>query len=302
MTAVPQESHKARSPGATRPQGLPEGERLFNNLLASKPPKQRRLGVLIAAAILHIPLILYAWFAQISPRIDAWQDETIRAILVPELDRATPMAGPRAPELPKVNPAPKAAPAAAAPVRALPSNPTPGLPVPTIATVPPPAEPTGQTGAVGGTGTGGKSLTERLTPPADPVLFGRIETRPAVGIDAVRERLAGSIQAFNDSVAAEVAAAERATDWTMKDKDGNRWGVSPGKLHLGKVTLPLPVAFQTPPGRRDEVNARLRSYNEIEQQSARAQIKDSFEERVKEIRKRKDRERAEKRKAVTTGN
>jgi hypothetical protein len=256
--------------------------------------------VWVIAAVLHIPFLLYVWFAQVAPRIEEWQDENIRAILVPEIDRAQPMSGPRAPPAPKVAAANAQAPPPAAPVRALPTNVIPGIPEPGVPTVPPAAERTAGApgGAVGGTG---RTLTERLTAPADPILFGRIETKPAVGIDAVRERLATSIQAYNDSVAAEVAAAERATDWTVRDKDGKRWGVSPGKLHLGDITLPLPLAFQPPPGRRDEYNSRIRSYNEIEQQSARAQIKDSFEERVKEIRKRKEQERAEKRKAVTTG-
>jgi hypothetical protein len=162
------------------------------------------------------------------------------------------------------------------------------------------AEPAGAPGGV--VGGSGRTLGDRLTPPADPILFGHVQPAPATGIAGVRERVAGSIQAINDSVAAEVAAAERATDWTVKDKDGKRWGVSPGKLHLGDITLPLPLAFATPPGRRDEMNARVRSYNEIEAQSSRAQIKDSFQERVKAIRARKDRERAEKRKAVTTSN
>ncbi|MGH7463344.1 MAG: hypothetical protein ACREMA_20235, partial [Longimicrobiales bacterium] len=73
-----------------------------------------------------------------------------------------------------------------------------------------------------------------------------------------------------------------------------RWGVSPGKLHLGGITLPLPLAFNTPPGRRDEVNSQLRNWSEIQAQATRGEIKESFEDRVKEIRKRKDRERAEK--------
>ena len=298
MTVVPQESQKARRSDAPKPQGLPEDRQLFANLLASKPPKQRRLGVWLIAGALHIPLLIYVWFAQISPRIEAWQGETYRTILVPE-DRGAAMSGAKAPAVPKVNTAPPAAAAPAAPIRTLPSNPTPGIPQPTTPIAPPVAEPAGSGGVVGGSG---RSLGERMTAPADPILFGRVYPAAPTGIAGVRERVAGSIQAINDSVAAEVAAAERATDWTVKDKDGKRWGVSPGKLHLGDITIPLPVAFATPAGRRDEMNGRLRSFNEIEAQSSRAQIKDSFEERVKAIRARKDRERNEKRKAVTTSN
>jgi hypothetical protein len=104
--------------------------------------------------------------------------------------------------------------------------------------------------------------------------------------------MADRLRQFNDSIMAERLAAERSKDWTVTGEDGKRWGVSPGKLHLGDITLPLPLAFATPPGRRDEVNARTQSWSEIEAQATRAESKDNFRDRVKEIRKRKERERA----------
>ena len=298
MSVVPQESQSARKTPAPKPKGLPSGDPLFTNLLASKPPKQRRLGVWLIAAALHVPLVLYAFFAHIAPRIEAWQEETFRTIMMAE-EPAQPMSGP-------VAGAPAAAQPARPPAQVSPqdtrrlSEPTAaGIPTPGSVPPPPSGEPTGATTTGAG---GGRSLTDRLAPPSDPVLFGRVEVSPPTGIETVRERVAGTLRAYNDSVAAALAAAENATDWTVKDKDGKRWGVSPGKLHLGGVTLPLPVAFATPPGRRDEVAARNRSYTEIEQQATRMQLKDSFEERVKAIRDRKERERAEKRKPVTTSN
>src|SRR5262245_16968961 len=199
MSVVPQESQKARRSNAPKPQGLPGDRQLFANLLASKPPKQRRLGVWLIAGALHIPLLVYVWFAQISPRIEAWQGETYRTILVPE-DLGSAMSGPKAPPAPKVNTAPPAAaaPAPATTIRALPTNPTPGIPQPTTPITPPVAEPSGAGGIVGGNG---RSLGERMTPPADPILFGRVIPSAPTGIAGVRERVAGSIQAINDSVA-----------------------------------------------------------------------------------------------------
>jgi hypothetical protein len=76
--------------------------------------------------------------------------------------------------------------------------------------------------------------------------------------------LATRVTAINDSMNA-VAEAERAlTDWTYTDSEGKRWGVTPGKIHLGDLTIPLPFGFGTPVGK----------------------------ERAQAIRERRDRERA----------
>jgi hypothetical protein len=118
--------------------------------------------------------------------------------------------------------------------------------------------------------------------------------------DVVRARVAAQLQQFNDSVAAEGAAAARATDWTVKDGNGGRWGVSPGSLHLGNVTVPLPFALSTPPGRREEVAGRIRSWTEIQDQAARAEGRQIFDDRVRAIRERADQERAAGTPASTT--
>ena len=300
MSVVPQESQPVRQTSAPKPKGLAGGEPLFNNLLASKPPKQRRLGVWFVAALLHVPLFLYAFFAHLVPRIEAWHEETFRVIAVVE-EPTKPISGPTSAPQSRavVQPARPPAQVSREETRRLTEPTVAGIPAPGSTPPPPSGEPTGAPKTGGG---GARTLTDRLAPPADPVLFGRPELTPPTGIETVRERVAGTLKTYNDSVSAALAAAEKATDWTVKDKDGKRWGVSPGKLHLGDITLPLPLAFNTPPGRRDEVAARNRSYNEIENQAMRAQLKDSFEERVKAIRDRKDRERAEKRKPVTTSN
>jgi hypothetical protein len=110
--------------------------------------------------------------------------------------------------------------------------------------------------------------------------------------DRVRARVASQLQEYNDSVAAEAAAGARATDWTVKDGNGGKWGVSPGSIHLGNVTLPLPFALSTPPGRREEVAGRLRSWTEIQDQATRVEGRQIFDERVRAIRERAEQERA----------
>jgi hypothetical protein len=106
--------------------------------------------------------------------------------------------------------------------------------------------------------------------------------------EVVRDRVAAQLQEYNDSVAAESAARARATDWTVKDGNGGRWGVSPGAIHLGAVTLPLPFEFRPSP----EVAGRVRSWTEIQQQAARVEGQEIFDERVRAIRERAEAERA----------
>jgi hypothetical protein len=103
-----------------------------------------------------------------------------------------------------------------------------------------------------------------------------------------------SIDAWNDSVAAEIDAARAATDWTTTDASGNRWGISPGKLHLGKVTLPLPIYFGPSNGvQRDELAKRAYELGDIERGASSGAVRETLKERAKAIRQRRDAERAQ---------
>jgi hypothetical protein len=139
------------------------------------------------------------------------------------------------------------------------------------------------------------TVRERLTPQVgDPRLFNRPADplSPTLEpMDNVRARVYAALEAYNDSMAGAAADAARAMDWTVKDANGGRWGVSPGQLHLGSISLPLPFGFQVPPGRRDEYNERLRVFNETQQQARRAEAEKGFKERVNDIRARKDAQR-----------
>jgi hypothetical protein len=72
----------------------------------------------------------------------------------------------------------------------------------------------------------------------------------------------------------------------VKDDKGGKWGVSPGALHLGSITLPLPIGFSTPPDRRDELNRRIADWTAIEAQRARADVEARIKERANEVKKR----------------
>jgi hypothetical protein len=105
--------------------------------------------------------------------------------------------------------------------------------------------------------------------------------------DRVRARVATELQQYNDSVAAEAAARARALDWTVKDGNGNRWGISEGVLHLGSLRIPVEVPLG------DELKARERTWTEIQLQAGSVETRSAFDERVRAIRERKDRERTQ---------
>lgn len=113
--------------------------------------------------------------------------------------------------------------------------------------------------------------------------------------------LAGRLEAWNDSVAAVEAAEAGARDWTVQDGSGGRWGISPGVLHLGDTSVPLP-SFEMFAGARDDVADRVWQWNDIQRQGTQVQLRDSWKERARAIRARRDAERrAEQRPDTTRG-
>lgn len=105
--------------------------------------------------------------------------------------------------------------------------------------------------------------------------------------------LQGRIADWQDSMAVAAAAERALTDWTRTDAQGRKWGVADGQLHLGDVTLPLPFAFGTPVGRRDEIRQRQWEWEEITRGAASGEVRDSWKDRARAIRERRDRERAQ---------
>ncbi|HAT37557.1 MAG TPA: hypothetical protein DCS75_03630 [Gemmatimonadetes bacterium] len=112
--------------------------------------------------------------------------------------------------------------------------------------------------------------------------------------------LSNRIVAWYDSVSIARAAEDRLTDWTFTDSNGGRWGVADGKIYLGDVALPLPLSFGTPVGPGNIQALRVWEFEEIERQSQRYLIEQTWKERAEAIRARRDRERAAAR-ADTSG-
>ena len=143
------------------------------------------------------------------------------------------------------------------------------------------------------------SARDRLAPRVvDPRLWAPMVLVPVEPtLEEVEARIAAAVELLSDSALAEAEAALRARDWTVTDDEGGRWGISPGKLHLGKVTLPLPIWLPVDL----EAEAENRRWYELDQALERTRILDTFEDRVRAIRERRDRERAERREAENGG-
>lgn len=125
----------------------------------------------------------------------------------------------------------------------------------------------------------------RLWAPVDPE-FTRLSRE-----DLMRILLSAELEDAADSMALAQELAERMTDWTYTDDDGGRWGVSPGKLHLGDITLPLPFGFGAPPMVREQNANRIWAWEDIQRGAASKGVRDYWKERAEAIRARRDAER-----------
>jgi len=140
----------------------------------------------------------------------------------------------------------------------------------------------------------------RRVGPGDPRLWGALEPEVITPTpDEILElRLLATIEAMTDSALAEAERAQRALDWTHTDDEGRRWGFSPGQIHLGDVSLPLPFGFGPPPdytGERAEMAFRL---SDIDRAARVLGPRRSWKERAEAMRERREeRRRAETAKA-----
>ncbi|MGI9183296.1 MAG: hypothetical protein ACR2H9_22685 [Longimicrobiaceae bacterium] len=104
------------------------------------------------------------------------------------------------------------------------------------------------------------------------------------------EQLQGRLDALNDSISGDAERARRATNWTVKDKQGRRWGASPEGIHLGGVTLP-PIRMQGDRDKELAAQEKERQRQEIIRQAEDAERRQVREERIRATRERRDAER-----------
>lgn len=184
-----------------------------------------------------------------------------------------------------------------------PDAPAPGSPAP-VAPAPVPPQPVvvvdativgeGEVEAVDPIPTVAERLRPRMV---DPRLWAPVELVGANLTDEERAQLllSGMIRNWNDSMAIALALSDRATDWTYTDDQGRRWGLSPGRLHLGDFSIPLPFSFG---GSMEQSMLRRRELEDLEwirQDLERAriqgEIREVWAERARAIRERMEAER-----------
>ena len=103
--------------------------------------------------------------------------------------------------------------------------------------------------------------------------------------------LAGRLEEWTDSVALALEAEYALTDWTTTDSQGRRWGFSPGQIHLGGITLPLPFYFGGNAWQRDQWDRRAWEEMDIRNGANAQAVRSSLSERAEAIRRRRDRDR-----------
>lgn len=98
------------------------------------------------------------------------------------------------------------------------------------------------------------------------------------------EHLEARIDALNDSMNVASARDRTTSDWTVTDRDGNKWGLDGDGLHLGGVTVPraiLPLPGPTGDNARlAEERERQRQRDEIQRQEEDRRRRETQDERI----------------------
>jgi hypothetical protein len=129
--------------------------------------------------------------------------------------------------------------------------------------------------------------------------LGIVEESPDRATHAARVASAVTrlVRAYADTMPADSFAVPAPAKWTKTDDQGRTWGIDQSWLYLGDIKIPtlLLALLNLPQGNyyqaQDEANLR-RIRADIMQAARRIETAESIREYVKEIRKRKDAERA----------
>lgn len=140
----------------------------------------------------------------------------------------------------------------------------------------------------------GLDVARRIAPRAgDARLFAPhapLREYEEVAVGRAREALAGRTEAYNDSTVPVRVWTEEGFDLAFGE-EGNRWGYTPGRIHLGKRSLPFGFELA---GAVDAL-VMVQEFQNARRHLDMASAKVAIDERIRAIRERAERER-EKRK------
>ena len=273
---------RATRPGARAPPSLPG----LRGHARTRAGKALRWALLLSVAVHAALLLLVGDFVvdpSASPETMARRTESVAGLewVVPVPEGAEGDSPPAASE---------AEPAEAAP-RELPRvlRATPGEPAP---------EPAAAVPAAGGAAEGRGSARDALRPGyqdprlyVDPDALGVRGEAPS-SHEKYMEHLQARIDAVNDSMGVVAAREKAAKDWTFRDKNGKRWGLSDEGLHLGGITVPpalVPIPRSTGDNQSIEAGReQQRQRDEIRRQEETRVRRDTMEARSQATRERND--------------
>ncbi len=121
--------------------------------------------------------------------------------------------------------------------------------------------------------------------PQSPRLIGERLVQFARADSAVRAIL----RDWLDSLQLEDDVRSRARDWTF-ERDGKRWGFSEQGIHLGDVTIPIPIGFAPTGPQRRAYEQAIRDLTAIQIQNLRDDVEAAAAEARARMRERSEEE------------
>jgi hypothetical protein len=243
---------------------------------------ERVFGIgILASALFHLLLfVLFPDLVRIGVMPGGAAAPEERVLARNEIQLLNPVASESAPEVPVEEAAPPT------PDRPVPARPPPAAPRPG----PPAAAPT-ETPAAAGPGSARDALRPGFRDSRLYVAPQEIVPDRRTDHERYMEHLQARVDALNDSIQSGLPV----TDWTVTDRDGKRWGLSPEGLHLGGVTVPralLPLPAATGDNAQlERAREQQRQRDEIQRQEAERERRETREERIRATRERQEAER-----------
>lgn len=180
-----------------------------------------------------------------------------------------------------------------------------GLPPEPPKTVAPVSPAEGGSGPVVGAGGPTRGVTPEFTDPRLWAPTGAAPVKPKTPTERLDSAIASRVHHLEDSLNA--LGPQRANgDWSWNGKDGKKYGIDQKYIHLGNFSIPtallalLPLNVQGNPATYETAHRIGAIRADILESAARRARDEEFNQAVKELRERKQKERADKAKLDQT--